>query len=64
MWVHIGRSRFVLHAVFLLSLVLGSTVQKDLSFNDLFSVCVLVSDRQREVHRLGFYVSYKYRGDI
>ena len=42
----------------------GSTVQEDLSFNDLFSICVLVSERQREVHRLGFYISYKYTGDV
>ena len=42
----------------------GSTVQEDLGFNDLFSICVLVSEGQREMHRLGFYVSYKYRGDI
>ena len=42
----------------------SSTVQEDLGFNNLFSVCVLVSERQREVHRLALYVSYKYRGDI
>ena len=42
----------------------GSTIQEDLGFNDLFSICILVSERQREMHGLGFYISYKYRGDI